>query len=43
MLARRTVKAKAWALEEAVSWGLARAAGLGFTSVVVACEPTGHR
>ena len=43
VLARRTVKAKAWALEEAVAWGLARAAGLGFTSVVVACEPTGYR
>ena len=24
-------------------WGVARAAELGFTSVVVACEPTGHR
>lgn len=43
VLARRTVTAKAWQLAEAVSWGLARAAEAGFTSVVVACEPTGHR
>ena len=43
VLARRTVKAKAWQLAEAVAWGLARAAEAGFTSVVVACEPTGHR
>ncbi len=26
-----------------VEWGLARAQQAGFTSVVVACEPTGHR
>ena len=43
VLARRTVKAKAWQLQEAVAWGLARAAAAGFSSVVVACEPTGHR
>ena len=43
VLARRTVKAKAWQLQEAVSWGLARATAAGFSSVVVACEPTGHR
>jgi len=43
VLARRTVRVKAWELSEAVSWGLARAAEAGFTSVVVACEPTGHR
>lgn len=43
VLARRTVTAKAWQLDEAVGWGLARAAAAGFTSVVVACEPTGHR
>ncbi|TFV52289.1 IS110 family transposase [Geodermatophilus sp. DF01-2] len=43
VLARRTIKAKAWQLAEAVAWGLARAAEAGFTSVVVACEPTGHR
>lgn len=43
VLARRTVKAKAWQLAEAVSWGLAQATAAGFSSVVVACEPTGHR
>ncbi|RHW28304.1 IS110 family transposase [Nocardioides immobilis] len=43
VLARRTVKAKAWQLREAVGWGLAQAAAAGFSSVVVACEPTGHR
>ena len=43
VIARRTVKAKAWQLAEAVRWGLDRAAEAGFTSVVVACEPTGHR
>jgi transposase len=42
VLARRTVSAKAWRLREAVEWGLAQAAA-GFSSVVVACEPTGHR
>ena len=31
------------AAAEAVEWGLAQAAAAGFTSVVVACEPTGHR
>ena len=43
VLARRTVRCKAWQLGEAVAWGLARAAEAGFSSVVVACEPTGHR
>ena len=43
VLARRTVRVKAWQLSEAVAWGLGKAAEAGFTSVVVACEPTGHR
>lgn len=43
VLARRTVMAKAWQLREVVQWGLAQASEAGFTSVVVACEPTGHR
>ena len=43
VVARRTVTAKAWQLAEAVQWGLAQAAAAGFSSVVVACEPTGHR
>lgn len=43
VLARRTVRCKAWQLAEVVQWGLTRAAEAGFVSVVVACEPTGHR
>src|SRR4051794_40057032 len=43
VIARRTISAKAWQLSDAVTWGLARAAAAGFASVVVACEPTGHR
>ena len=43
VLARRTVKAKAWQLTDVVAWGLARATEAGFDQVVVACEPTGHR
>jgi transposase len=43
VLARRTVTVKAWQLAETVEWGLARAREAGFDSVVVACEPTGHR
>ncbi len=43
VLARRTVRCKAWELSDAVEWGLARAAEAGFSQVVVACEPTGHR
>lgn len=43
VIARRTIKVKAWQLAEAVTWGLTQAAEAGFSSVVVACEPTGHR
>ena len=43
VLARRTVNVKAWQLQEAVEWGQAKAAAAGFGSMVVACEPTGHR
>ena len=43
VLARRTVRCKAWELADAVAWGIARAGEAGFTRVVVACEPTGHR
>jgi transposase len=43
VLARRTVRAKAWQLRQSVVWGLEQAARAGFASVVVACEPTGHR
>jgi transposase len=43
VLARRTVNAKAWQLGEVLQWGLGQARAAGFASVVVACEPTGHR
>jgi transposase len=43
VLARRTVRAKAWQLGEALGWGVGRAVEAGYGSVVVACEPTGHR
>jgi len=43
VIARRTVRVNAWELADAVEWGLAQAAEAGFSSVVVACEPTGHR
>lgn len=36
-------RAKAWRLGEVLAWGLAQARSAGFASVVVACEPTGHR
>jgi transposase len=43
VLARRRVSAWAWELGEVLAWAVARAAGTGFASVTVACEPTGHR
>lgn len=43
VLARRTVRCKAWQLSDAVAWGLERATEAGYGHVVVACEPTGHR
>jgi transposase len=43
VITRRTVRVKAWELSEAVGWALAAASAAGFDSVVVACEPTGHR
>jgi transposase len=43
VLARRTVRCKAWQLDEVIAWGVERAARGGFERVVVACEPTGHR
>jgi len=36
VLAQRTVRVKAWRLDEAITWGLGKAAEAGFTSVVVA-------
>jgi hypothetical protein len=43
VIARRRVSARAWELDELLDWAVARAAGAGFASVTVACEPTGHR
>lgn len=43
VLARRTVRGRAWQLEEALRWGRAAAVEHGFAGVVVGCEPTGHR
>jgi transposase len=43
VLARRTVRVKAWQLGEVVAWGIAEAIRAGYGPVVVACEPTGHR
>lgn len=43
VLARRTVRGRAWQLEEALRWGREVAVECGFAGVVVGCEPTGHR
>jgi transposase len=43
VLARRSVRGRAWQLEEALGWGRQVAVEHGFAGVVVACEPTGHR
>jgi transposase len=43
VLARRQVRARAWELGELLDWAVAAGAGAGFSSVTVACEPTGHR
>jgi transposase len=43
VLARRSVRGRAWELEQALGWGVAAAATHGFAGLVVACEPTGHR
>ncbi len=43
VLARRTVKVKAFRLGEALDWAVASAKVKGFRHVTVACEPTGPR
>jgi len=43
VLARKTVRVKAFRLGEALGWALARARAKGFARVTVACEPTGPR
>ena len=43
VLARKTVRVKAFRLGEALDWAVAQARVKGFTAVTVACEPTGPR
>jgi transposase len=43
VLARKTVKVKAFRLGEALDWAVAAAKVKGFAHVTVACEPTGAR
>jgi hypothetical protein len=43
VLARKTVKVKAFRLGEALDWAVAQARVKGFERVAVACEPTGPR
>jgi transposase len=43
VIARRRINARAWELGELLDWAVAKATAAGFTSVTVACEPTGHR
>jgi transposase len=43
VLARKTVKVKAFRLGEALDWAVAQARMKGFARVAVACEPTGPR
>jgi transposase len=43
VLARKTVRVKAFRLGVALDWAVAAARAKGFTAVTVACEPTGPR
>jgi transposase len=43
VLARKTVRVKAFRLGEALDWAAGQARAKGFTLVTVACEPTGPR
>jgi transposase len=43
VLARKIVRVKAHQLAGLLEWGAGRAAKAGFSGLVVACEPTGHR
>jgi transposase len=43
VLARKTVRVKAFRLGEALDWAVAQARVKGFTAAAVACEPTGPR
>src|SRR5690242_2514753 len=39
----RRLRVRAWQLGDVLAWAVDRAREAGFTSVTVACEPTGHR
>ena len=43
VLARKTVRVKAFRLGEALDWAVGQARAKGFAHVTVACEPTGPR
>lgn len=43
VLARKTLKARAWELGPVLDWGQRIANKHGFAGVTVGCEPTGHR
>ena len=43
VLARKTVRVKAFRLGEALDWAVGQARAKGFAQVAVACEPTGPR
>ena len=43
VLARRTLRCKAWDLGAALDWAAERSTRAGYAGVTVACEPTGHR
>jgi transposase len=43
VLARKTVKARAWELGPVLDWARRMAHQHGFADVTVGCEPTGHR
>src|SRR5580700_6349710 len=43
VIACRRVSVRAWELGDLLDWAVARASAAGFSSVTVACEPTGHR
>ncbi len=43
VLARKTVRVKAFRLDEALDWAVGQARAKGFAHVTVACEPTGPR
>jgi len=43
VLARKTVRVKAFRLDAALDWAVAQARAKGFAAVTVACEPTGPR